>query len=397
MKNKKVLISGAGIAGLTLAFFLQKNGFEPIVIEKASGLRDGGYMIDFFSSGVHVIEQMGLLDTLKERDHGSSIVRQYTDKGKKSMTLDISAFRTAQKGKLFNFLRTDLVDILYQTIKDKVEIRYNTSLKAVQEHPTGVEVTFEDGKTEQFDLLVGADGIHSNTRKLVFSEDEVEQFFLGYYVAGIEHNTPLNIKEHEVLAMTIPNKQIMTYTTDYHTEACNTSIFVLKRAEKLPMMEHQERVALLRKEFETFIQPVPEILETAAKQSKMYFDEVSQIRLKGNWYKGRTILVGDAAYCITLLSGQGASMAMTGAYLLAQKLIEFNGDPTRSYPIFEQELRPLVTSMQEKAIKNVASYLPSSRFSMWLRNLLAPILFTRPFIPFLIRQLGAVNFFEAKK
>lgn len=397
MKNKRVLISGAGIAGLTLAYFLEKNGFEPVIVEKAKSLRDGGYMIDFFSSGVHVIEQMGLLETLKDRDHGSSIVNQYTDKGKKNMTLDISAFRDFQKGKLFNFLRTDLVDILYQKAKDNVELRYNTSIVKVEEDDSGVLVSFNNGNQEKFDLLIGADGIHSNVRGLVFDIDNVEQLFLGYYVAALEHKVPLKIKKEEVLSMTIPNRQVMTYTIDESSLEHNSSVFVFKTEARLPFMNHNEQVQLLQKKFETFVSPVPEILETAGRLDHIYFDEVAQIKIKGSWSKGRTLLIGDAAYCVTLLSGQGASMAMTGAYLLAQKLTESNGAHETAYDAFETELRPLVESLQKKAAKNIGSYLPSSRISMWVRNLLAPMLFTKPFVPFLMKQLGAVNFFEEKK
>lgn len=396
MKNKRVLISGGGIAGLTLAYFLKENGFEPVVVEKANSLRDGGYMIDFFSSGVYVIEQMGLLEILKERDHGSSIVKQYTDKGKKSMTLNISAFRDLQKGKLFNFLRTDLVDILYQKVKDNIEIRYSTSIVRVEEEDTAVVVTFDNGNQEKFDLLIGADGIHSNVRELVFDADKVEQLFLGYYVAALEHNVPLEIKKEEVLSMTIPKRQVMTYTIDESNLEHNSSVFVFKTEKRLPFMKHSEQVKLLKNKFETFVSPVPEILKTAANSEKIYFDEVAQIRIKGNWSRGRTVLIGDAAYCVTLLSGQGASMAMTGAYLLAQKLIASNGAYETAYHDFEQELRPLIDSLQKKAVKNIGSYLPSSRISMWVRNMLAPVLFTKPFVPFLIKQLGAVNFFEKK-
>lgn len=396
MKNKKILISGAGIAGLTLAYFLKENGFEPVVVEKSNSLRDGGYMIDFFSSGVHVIEQMGLLDILKKRDHGSSIIKQYTNKGKESLTLDISAFRNLQKGKLFNFLRTDLVDVLHQKVRGKVEIRYSRSIVKVEEDSEGVLVTFNNNEQERFDLLIGADGIHSNVRELVFDSDDVEQLFLGYYVAALKHNIPLEIKKEEVLAMMVPNLQVMTYTIDENNLEHNSSVFVFKKEKRLPFMNHNEQVELLKSEFETFIYPVPEILDTAANLRKIYFDEVSQIRINGSWSRGRTLLIGDAAYCVTLLSGQGASMAMTGAYLLAQKLIESKGVYKKAYHDFEEELRPLINSLQKKAIKNIGSYLPSSKISMWIRNLLAPVLFTKPLVPFVIKQLGAVNFFEGK-
>ena len=118
MSNKKILISGAGVGGLTVAYFLKQKGFDPVIIEKASSLRDGGYMIDFFSSGISVSEKMGIIDQLKVKDHHSNIIIQQNEKGKKQFILNMSGFRESVKGKLFNFLRTDLVDVLYKKVKE---------------------------------------------------------------------------------------------------------------------------------------------------------------------------------------------------------------------------------------------------------------------------------------
>jgi len=388
MDKPKVLISGAGIAGLTLAYFLHEKGFEPIVIEKADSLRNNGYMIDFFSSGVYVAEQMGLLSELQRRDHHSNRIQQFTEKGKKSLSLDISTLRNLTKGKLFNFLRTDLVDILYQKIKDLVNIRFNQSITEITQTEREVKVTFEDGQQESFDYVVGADGIHSNVRRLVYSRHEVKVFQLGYYVAGLIHNVSTPVKKGEVLSMLCPKRQIMTYTSG---DGMSTSLFVFK-SDPLPRLNHREKVDILYKEFADFIHPVPDILSIAEQDPNLYFDEVSQIKIQGSWHKNRVALIGDAAYCITLLSGQGASMAMTGAYVLAEELAKYQSP--KGFESYERKLRPTIEKMQKKAVKNAASYLPSTNFSLWLRNLLAPLLFSRLFAPLVIRQLGAGNYFK---
>src|SRR6478672_1053910 len=201
MSNKKILISGAGVGGLTVAYFLKQKWFDPVIIEKASSLRDGGYMIDFFSSGISVSEKMGIIDQLKEKDHHSNIIIQQNEKGKKQFILNMSGFRQSVKGKLFNFLRTDLVDVLYKKEKDNVEIRFSTSIQNIIQDADKVTVTFDDGKQETFDLLVGADGLRSNVRTKVYAPEKIEALYLGYYVCALEHNVPINVNKGEVIAM----------------------------------------------------------------------------------------------------------------------------------------------------------------------------------------------------
>ncbi len=393
MKNRNILISGAGIAGLTVAYFLKEYGFNPLVIEKSDALRDNGYMIDFFSSGLYVSERMGIIDELRRKDHQSTIIRQFSEKNKKSLSLNISGFRNALKGRLFNFLRTDLVEVLYNRVKEKVEVRFSTSISSVSQDQDGVHVVYENDQSEKFDLLIGADGIHSNVRNLTYQANEVEKYYLGYYVAGLDHKVPLGIRKGEVLSMLAPKHQIMTYTTGSGT---STSLFIFQ-SERHKHLQTNEKVEVLKEEFRDFVSPVPEILDEAANLNHLYFDEVSQIKIAGRWNKNRIVLLGDAAHCITLLSGQGASMAMTGAYILAEKLSKAQGDYTKAFLDYETDLRPLIESMQKKAVANAASYLPASRFKLWIRNLLAPIVFTRLFSPLVIKQLGAENYFAKEQ
>lgn len=389
MQNKRVLISGAGVAGLTLAYFLKKSGFEPVIIERAGALRDNGYMIDFFSSGVSVSAKMGISTELASRDVGSNRIIQTTEKGKRNLMLNMDALRTNLKGKLFNFLRTDLVDMLYQKVSSETEIRFGTTLQSITQNDDGVTVVYENGASEQFDLLIGADGFNSNVRQKLYAESEVERKYLGYYVCAFNHTVPLNLAKTEVSSMICPKKQVVSYSS----AESSTSLFVFASPQRKKLTD-KEKIDILKNEFSGFVTPVPEIIEQGSHKENLFFDQVSQIRTKSAWHKGRIVLIGDAAYCITLLSGQGASMAMTGAYVLAEKLKQYPDDHLKAFSEFEKDLRPKVEEMQKKAVKNAATYLPSNRFSLLLRNALAPLFFTKLFTPLLVRQLGAENYFE---
>ena len=392
MSSKNVLISGAGIGGLTLAYFLHQNGYRPVIVEKAASLRDGGYMIDFFSSGISVAEKMGIIDQLKAKDHSSNIMIQQNEKGVKDFILNMAGFRASVKGKLFNFLRTDLADVLYEKIKDVVEIRFSTSIESIAQNDKEVKVRFSDNRQETFAMLVGADGLNSNVRSQLYPTEKVEKLFLGYYVCALEHNVPIHVNKGEVISMLCPRRQILTYDTG---NGVSNSLFVFK-SEQRKHLTTSEEVAVLKSEFADFAAPVPEIIAEAAKKEKLFFDEVTQVRIHDKWYKDRVVLIGDAAYCITLLSGQGSSMAMTAAYVLSEQLKKHGADVTRAFEGYERELRPMIETMQKKAVKNAATYVPTTKFNLWIRNLVAPIIFKKIFSPLLIKQLGANNYFERK-
>jgi len=393
MNNKKVLISGAGIGGLTLAYFLHKNGYQPVIIEKADSLRDGGYMIDFFSSGISVAEKIDIIPQLKEKNHGTNIIIQQNERGIKQFVLNMSGFRAAVNGKLFNFLRTDLADVLYETIKDHVEIRFSTSIETITQNKKEVTVTFNNNMQETFDILVGADGLRSNVRSKIYPPEKVEELFLGYYVCALEHNVTMNVNKGEVISMLCPKRQVMSYDTG---NGVSNSLFAFQ-SEKQKHLTSAEEVEVLKKEFTDFVSPVPEIIDEAAKKERLFFDQVTQIRIHDKWYKNRVVLIGDAAFCITLLSGQGSSMAMTAAYVLSEQLKKYGDNVAQAFEGYERELRPMIETMQKKAVKNAATFVPSTKFNLWIRNLFAPLVFKKIFSPLLIKQLGANNYFEKKK
>lgn len=390
MKNKKILISGAGIAGLTLGYFLKKEGFTPVIIEKAATLKDGGYMIDFFSSGVYVAEKMGIIEELTHKDHSINTIKQYTHTYKKNFNISMSAFKKRMPRNFFNLLRTDIIDVLYKKVKDNVDIRFATSIKEITQEKDTINITFDDGSIEEFDLLIAADGIYSNVRDLTYSNDEISKIFLNTYVAGYEHSVPLDLKKHEIISMITPKRQMMSYSS---SKERNTTLFIF-HSKKILHLDKEEKIKVLREVFKNFTSPIPKIINQAEEEKDLFFDEVSQIKVKGSWHKGRVALVGDAAYCLTLLSGQGVSMAMTGAYVLAKKLTQHQDNHTKAFEAYELDLRPHIEKMQKKAVKNTASFLPTSKVSLWLRNLIMPFIFSKVFSPFIVKFLGAENYFK---
>lgn len=180
----RILISGGGIAGLTLAFWLEKFGFEPIVIEKADGLRKEGYMIDFFGSGWDVAERMEVVEKLRSIKYPIENMAFVGRKGKPYFKLDIEKFREACEGRYVSCLRSDLEKILWEAVKEKVEIRFLSSVKMVHLGSEPLEVTFENDHREGFDLAVGADGVHSNIRSRVFGPEDLFARNLGLCVAS---------------------------------------------------------------------------------------------------------------------------------------------------------------------------------------------------------------------
>jgi 2-polyprenyl-6-methoxyphenol hydroxylase-like FAD-dependent oxidoreductase len=142
---------------------------------------------------------------------------------------------------------------------------------------------------------------------------------------------------------------------------------------------------------------VPEIINEASKKDKLFFDQVTQIRIHDKWHKNRVVLIGDAAFCITLLSGQGSSMAMTAAYVLYEQLEKSRNDYKTAFTEYEKSLRPMIEKMQKKAVKNSATFVPTSKFSLWIRNFFTPLVFKKIFSSLLIKQLGADNYFEKKE
>lgn len=385
LKNRKILISGAGIAGPCLAYWLKLYGFRPTIVERSPKIREGGYAIDVRGAGAEVAKLMGLWARIEEKDTKLSalaLMDQNTNKVHKVNMRPFIKYLKA-RGSWIEVMRTDLSKMLFDKSQYGVEYIFGDSIKSLKDNGNGLDVKFESGKGRQFDLVIGADGLHSNVRKLAFGPESKLEYYCGYYIAVATIDNFLKLKHtHELFS--IPNKSIDLYSN--LDESKSIAFFMFRKKTRIHFDFHntEEQKNLLSQEFANINDwEVPKILEKAKKAPDFFFDSVSQIRMP-KWSKGRVVLIGDAAFAPSFLTGQGSQLAMRAAYTLAEELKNANGDYRVAYKKYEESLRPEVEFIQ-KNIRLVGEIMiPSSRTVIWLRNHLIPILILllRPFVQF---------------
>lgn len=273
--------------------------------------------------------------------------------------------------------RADLARILYEHAKENIDYIFGDSINKLTENNEGVKVDFESGTSRNFDLVIGADGVHSKVRSLVFGEESEYKKYMGYYVAAFTiHSYPSEYGK--VHFYTMPGKSVTLYNLK---EGGVIAVFTFRQTEELIYDIHntKKQKQLLFEAFANESWDVPKLLEAMKSVDDLFFDIVAQIRMD-TWAKGRVILVGDAGYCPTLLTGYGSQLALVGAYILAGELKIANGDYKTAYEAYQRELRPFVEQKQ-KNIKLLRQVVPGSDFTLWIRNQVMKLMS----IPFVLR------------
>jgi 2-polyprenyl-6-methoxyphenol hydroxylase-like FAD-dependent oxidoreductase len=387
MNNKNIFISGAGISGLTLAYWLQHWGFSPTVIEKRPNLDQRGYMIDFYSSGFDVAEKMNLLDALQTKSSQYPITKlTFVDRhGKPRATLDVEQFRNLLHHRYFPLMRGDLETAIYESVKDRVPVRFGMSIDRLENLPDGVAVELSDGSRETYDLVIGADGIHSNVRGLVWGDESQFIRFLGFYVACSV------IKDFLSTSTTfLGHLEPKVQATVYSIGAKRLATFFAFRSEKLNIHGREAQMQALEKVLGGLDWLIPQLLEGTKHADDFFFDAAAQIEME-QWHNGRVALVGDACQCLTLLAGQGASMGMAGAYLLASELNKADGDYKTAFPTYHQTLKPEIDRRQKDARGLAGSFVPRNHFEIAISHFLLNAAFWPGFRSLFARQIGATS------
>lgn len=361
MKNKNILISGAGIAGLTLAYWLKKNGFAPTLVEKHPTLRTGGYKIDIRGVAVEVIKRMGLYSSIFESRtdiQGLSFVDS-SGKHVTQMSGDLGGHRTEED---LEINRGDLCQILLNEVGD-VECLFGDSITHISESPDGVHMEFERSNSRLFDLVVGADGLHSNIRNLVFGDESQFLHDLGVYVSVYTIPNFLKLDRWEI-EYHEPKRFINVYSTRGDKDAKANFAFPSGSSSFDPRNTKQQQ-KILEEAFANVGWEASNLIAAMKESPDFYFDIAAQIQMP-HWSKGRVALVGDAGYAVSPLSGQGTSCALIGAYVLACELAEAQGDYVTAYSSYEKLLQSFVTKNQE--IAQMSKHIMSeSTFSIaWL-------------------------------
>ena len=381
MISTRILVSGGGIAGLTLAIRLRHNGFEPLVIEREPALRREGYMMDFFGTGWDVAERMGLVDELRAVHYPIDALEFVDAQGKPFMHMPIDRLRRALDNKYVYLRRQDLEGILNRRARDAgVEVRYGTSLAALHDRGDTVDARFDDGSIDSFALVVGADGVHSRVRELAFGPEEQFAIFLGLHVAAFHVNRGDLPFVPAARVYEEPDRLIMVYPLD---DARLDATFVFRHSAL--HLRHNERLSFLREKFRGAGWITSEIISARSEDTPVFLDSVTQISMP-SWHHGRVALIGDACGCLTLLAGQGSHMAMAGGYVLAQELARHDNHAA-AFAAYQNFLKPHVEAKRRSAARFAGLFVPTPDSWPWLRRLAIRLLFSRPLI-----RLGMVAF-----
>jgi len=364
--SRRVLISGAGIAGCCLAWWLERYDYEVTLVEQAPEPRRGGYVIDFWGLGHEVAQRMGVLDALKAHDLAIREMRIVDGKGRRVSGIDQSALRDMTGGRMMSLSRSALALVLFDAVKDRVAARFGDSIAALHQDGGGVDVRFHSGDMARYDLVFGADGLHSAVRALAFGPEPRFERFLGYYAAaftaqGYPHRDP-----HRYVMYGQPGREIARITLKD-----DASVFLLLFAHDRPLdidaHDTAAQKAELRRLFSDAGWERTEMLAALDAGTDLYFDRMSQIVMP-DWSVGRVALLGDACACPSLLAGEGASMAMAEAYTLAGELHTAGGDHEAAFRACTRRLRPFVRRKQKSARSFASSFVPKSAFGLWLRD-----------------------------
>ncbi|GLX05613.1 FAD-dependent monooxygenase [Microbispora sp. NBRC 16548] len=343
-----VLVSGAGVAGITLASWLRRHGFAPTVVERAPGLRAGGQAIDIRGVALEVAGRTGVLDEARRLRTGHRGMSVYDGEGNEIMR---SEEMTYSSGRLDNddieLLREDLTRLLYERTRGEVTFLFGDSITALEQDEQGVLARFEHAEPRRYDLVVGADGLHSTVRRLAFGPEREFVHHLGTYLAVFSMDNFLGLEDWQVW-MQDGERGYGVFPVRGNTELRITLGF---QSEPLDHHDPARLRAAVAEAFAGAGGETPRLLKGMEEASDFYCDSMAQIHLD-RWSSERIALVGDAAYCPSPLSGQGTSLALVGAYVLAAELAAAGGAHEAAFAGYERRMRPFVALNQALATEN---------------------------------------------
>lgn len=359
----KAVICGAGIAGLALAQRLLCHGWDVVVVDKADGPREQGYMIDFFGPGYDAAEAMGILPRLNELGYQIAGLSYVDGFGRRRAGLTYARFQRAVGGRLLSIMRPDLELALREQVLDRVDMRYGCEIAEIDNGDDSVAVTLSDGTQLNADLLVAADGIHSGVRNKVFGDEQQFLRYLGFHTAAYTF-------EDQRIYDEIGDRFCLTDSVDrqmglYGLRDGRVATFTVHRAASPATPEDPQRG--VQEEYSGLDWVIPRALANCPEPSGLYYDQVAQIEIP-EWSRGRVVLLGDACQAVSLLAGQGASLAVAGAYVLAEQLA--SSDSVReALDAYQRLWQPVVAEKQRVGRRGAEWVVPSSTRQLIQRRL----------------------------
>ncbi|MFN6547332.1 FAD-dependent monooxygenase [Mycolicibacterium nivoides] len=374
MPRRSALVSGASIAGPVLAFWLAEAGWDVTVVERAERLRTSGYPVDVRGTAVEVIRRMRLQDALATARYRHAPIALLTPGGRRLATLDFGNLLNDTAAGDVEITRGELGRILHDAGANRVDYVFGESITGIEQTDAGVNVTFAVRAAQSFDVVIGADGIHSNVRRLVFG---AEQKFIRHLgpLAAIWDLPADSFEPGDGFMYSHAGRTVVVERPTDSAPARAFLAFVHDDPGSVDTRDRGTAVAAMQAAFAEDHWRTADVIDTALGAEDIYFDTVSQIRMD-RWSADRVALVGDAAYAPAFLSGQGTSIAIAGAYVLASELVRHER-PHAAFEAYERRLRHYVEKNQDLALRTDSSIVARSRKDLWRRNIrlsLVPLL-----------------------
>ncbi|MFE8600411.1 FAD-dependent monooxygenase [Archangium violaceum] len=384
----RILISGASIAGPVLAYWLAHYGFRPTVVERSPTPRKtGGHAVDLFRPAMDIVERMGVLSRIEAKKTGTERLTLLREGRHRRIEVDLRRLMYAVSDRHVEIMRDDLSEIFLDATRDTVEYVFDDSITALAEDADGVDVTFARGVPRRFDLVIGADGLHSNVRRLVFGDERRFTHWLGAYLAVMTLPNYLGLKDQLMLFGDV-GRMAGVYSGQQMDDA--RAVFMFRTPRELGV--HHRDVArqkeVVRAAFAGLGREIPRLLAELERTPAFYFDSITQLRMD-TWSRGRVTLVGDAGYSPGPAVGGSTSLAVVGAYVLAGELAAAGGDPVRGFQAYEHELGDYVRRSRIFALNAARSLVPRGRFQLWALAQAARMINHVP--PGMIRALARRN------
>lgn len=355
----RAIICGAGIAGLAAAGRLHHHGWEVLVVDSAPGPREQGYMIDFFGPGFEAVTAMGLLPQLRETASPVDEFRYIDPRGRTTVSLGYSRFTEALDGEIVSIMRPALERMLREALPGAVGLRYGTTIERIDDET----VELSDGTITAADLVVGADGIHSGVRSLVFGSEHDRLHSLGMHTGAYVFTDPA--MHQEVRRQFVLTESLNRQLGFYGIGDDQVAVFAVHRTPDLDLPADPRRV--LQREYAGLGDLADRALAHCPPPGEIYYDLVAQIDTP-RWHTGRVVLIGDAAHAVSLVAGQGASLGVAGAYVLAERLSRAE-TVTEGLADYERLWRPIAGQTQANARHRAADwFVPTTTAKLLLRR-----------------------------
>ncbi|QLL09502.1 FAD-dependent monooxygenase [Mycobacterium vicinigordonae] len=398
MAKPTVLISGAGIAGPALAFWLSRAGYRVVVVEVADGIRPGGQTVDLRGAGRTVIERMGLLEQMRARSLAQRGVAWVKTDGSRRAEMPVTAFHGNGLVSQLEILRGDLVDVLYQAScrATGVEYRFGTRITALTQPDLPAhgpaQASLTDGTTVTADLVVGADGPHSAVRRLAFGPEEEFVKPLGGYHGWFTAPDTVGL-DGWFLIYQAPGGLLASMRPSHDPATAKAGLAFQSPPLQYDRRDLEAQRELLASRFAGAGWQCDALVNAARAADDFYFDAFDQVHM-ATWSRGRVTLVGDAGYCASPLSGMGTTLALVGAHVLAGELgpaVDFDaGRLAAALNRYAAVLRPFVDRCQTMG-NTVERYAPKSAADIALTAMAMKYMQRRPFRRFAERKWFATG------